>query len=120
MTDDLTGQRHGFYKMEKYLIADSYMHEVAWDWATGVDITFTSPHTLAKNPFTTADIGNFVAYSDTCFSCDILLEKPMYITRANTVIDTMHSTFYFVLCDDTDDGKDNPHWAIADIKEITE
>ncbi len=120
MTDDLKGKTHGFYNMEKYLIADSYLHNVAWEWATGVDITFTSPHTLAKNPFTTAEASNFVSYSDTCFSCDVLLEKPMYITRANTVIDKIYSTFYFVYCDDTDDGRDNPHWAIADIQKIAE
>ena len=120
MTDDLGGKTHGFYTMEKNLIANSYMHEVAWEWATGVDITFTSPHTLAKNPFTTAEATNFVAYSDTCFSCDILLEKPMYIKKANTVIDKIYSTFYFVYCDDTDNGRDDPHWAIADIQKIAE
>ncbi len=120
MTDDLGGKTHGFYNMEKHLIADSYLRDVAWKWATGVDITFTSPHTLSKNPFTTAEVSNFVSYSDTCFSCDVLLEKPMHIKKANTVTDKIYSTFYFVYCDDTDDGRDNPHWAIADIQKIAE
>ncbi len=120
MTDDLGGAKHGFYEMEKYLIADSYLREVAWKWATGVDITFTSPHTLAKDPFTTAEAANFISYGDNCFSCDIILEKPMYIKKANTVIDKIHSTFFFVYCDDTDNGKDDPHWAIADIQKIDE
>lgn len=120
MTDDLDGAKHGFYEMEKYLIAESYLRDVAWKWATGVDITFTSPHTLDKNPFTVEEAINFVAYGDNCFSCDITLEKPMHIKKANTVTDRIHSTFFFVYRDDTDNGKDDPHWAIADIQKIAE
>lgn len=120
MTDDLAGAKHGFYEMEKYLIADSYLREVALKWATGVDITFTSPHTLSKNPFTTEEATNFVSYGDNCFSCDITLEKTMHIKKANTVIDKINSTFFFVYHDDTDNGKDDPHWAIADIQKIAE
>jgi hypothetical protein len=40
----------------------------------------------------------------------------MYLTgTGQTRVDTINSTFYFVYYDDTDDGEDNPHWAIADM-----
>ncbi|MBQ9861390.1 MAG: hypothetical protein IJO75_03935, partial [Clostridia bacterium] len=42
MTRDLNGERYGFYQLAEHLIEDSYLRNVAWKWATGVDITFTS------------------------------------------------------------------------------
>ncbi len=120
MTRDLWGPRYGFYQMEGYLIKGSYLHTVAWQWVTGVDITFTSGHTLANPAFQVAEATNFVVYGDTAFSCDIHLEKELYLSRGGVVNDVIHSTFYFVYCDDTDDGKNNPHWAIADKRDILE
>ncbi len=119
MTRDLTGERYGFYKLAEHLINDSYLRNVAWKWATGVDITFTSSHSLRNPPFQVAEVTNFVAYGPNAFSCDILLEKELLLHRDATVVpDKMHSTFYFVYYDDTDNGQDDPHWAIADKRDI--
>ncbi len=118
MTRDLTGDRYGFYKLAEHLIDDSYLRDVAWKWATGVDITFTSKHTLRNPPFQVAEVSNFAAYGDKAFSCDILLEKELVLYGSTVVPDKMHSTFYFVYYDDTDNGKEDPHWAIADKRDI--
>ena len=50
---------------------------------------------------------------------DIRFTKHMYLTRTGeNVDDTLNDRFYFVRCDDTDDGKDNPAWKLATMKEI--
>lgn len=118
MTQDLVGKTNGYYQISPYLIDGSYLQGVAWKWATGIDITFTSTHTLENPPFCTEKISNFVKYSDDCFSCDILLEKNMHLSTGMTVKDTINSTFYFVRYDDTDNGIDDAHWVFVDYKEI--
>lgn len=118
MTRDLTGANYGFHKLAEHLIEDSYLRDVAWKWATGVDITFTSKHSLRNPPFQVAEVTNFVAYGADAFSCDILLEKDLVLYGSKFVKDTMHSTFYFVYYDDTDNGTDDPHWAIVDKHDI--
>lgn len=118
MTQDLDGKNNGYYKISPYLIDDSYLQGVAWKWATGIDITFTSAHTLENPPFCTEKISNYTVYSDECFSCDILLEKNMHLSTGMTVKDTINSTFYFIKYDDTDNGIDDAHWVLVDYKEI--
>ncbi|MDE6579838.1 MAG: hypothetical protein K2K41_04815, partial [Ruminiclostridium sp.] len=120
MTDDLKGDKHGFYAMAKYLFKDSDMYNRAWEWATGPDILYTSLHTLAYPPFTQEEVKNFIAYSDKCFSCEIFLEKPLYLNVGGTATDTTHSVFYFGLMDDTDNGVDDPHWGIIDAVSVFE
>lgn len=120
MTKDLKGKINGFYTMAEYLFKDSELYNRAWEWATGMDITFTSIHTLAYPPFTREEIKNFISYTDKCFSCEILLEKPLYLNTGRTVTDTMYSKFYFGYIDDTDNGKDDPHWGIIDAVSILE
>lgn len=121
MTRDLSGTRYGFYRLEEYLIKDSYLRQVAWKWATGVDITFTSRHTLGNPPFQVAEVSNFVTYGTNAFSCDIHLEKQLRLTATGAKVnDVINSTFYFVYYDDTDNGKDDPHWAIADKQDIAQ
>lgn len=118
MTDDIGGARHGFNTMAQYLISGTPQYERAREWAGSIDITFISAHTLLNPPFTTAEADNFVFYNDKCFSCEILLEKPLKITTGD-IVDKIHSTFFFGFIDDTDDGVDNPHWGIVDISGIT-
>ncbi len=96
MTNDLIGTTNGYNIMAEYLIKDSYLAEKAYKWATGIDITFTSIHTLDNPPFTNEVVTDYVRYSDECFSCLIKFEKPMYLNSGKTVIDKMNSTFYFV------------------------
>ena len=119
MTADLAGGTNGYYTILPYLINGSHRQAAARSWATGIDITFTSTHTLENPAFHTAEIGNFVIYSENCFSCDIKLGKTMHLTRTGTTVeDSIHSTFYFVKYDDTDNGVNDPHWAIADFRDI--
>lgn len=118
MTQDLEGKNNGYYKISPYLISGSYLQGVAWKWATGIDITFTSDHTLRNPPFCTEKVTNYIVYSDDCFSCDILLEKIMDLSTGMQVTDTINSTFYFVKYDDTDNGIDDAHWVLVDYKEI--
>ena len=116
MTRDLSGTNNGFYTMADYLVNGSYYYKIAYDWATGIDITFTSAHTLGDPIFTNVVVDDYVKYTDNCFSCHIYFDKDMYLTRTGeTAHDTTDSTFIFVYYDDSDDGVDNPHWAIADM-----
>ncbi len=96
MTNDLIGTTNGYNIMAEYLIKDSYLAEKAYKWATGIDITFTSIHTLDNPPFKNEVVTDYVRYSDKCFSCLVKFEKPMYLNSGKTVVDSMNSTFYFV------------------------
>ena len=97
-----------FKELEQYLIKDSYQHEVAVKYATGVDIKFISGHGLANPPFTKESVTNFVWISDNCFSVDISFVKHMILNVGSRVNDPMNDRFYFVKYDDTDDGVSNP------------
>ncbi len=119
MTQDLTGSNNGYGQLSPYLIKGSYLQDVAWQWATGIDITFTSSHTLKDPPFQVENVSNYVVYSENCFSCDIRLEKKLVLTRTGEEVDdVIHSTFYFVKYDSTDNGKDDPRWVLVDYREI--
>ena len=118
MTQDLTGANNGYSQLSPYLIKGSYLQDVAWQWATGLDITFTSAHSLKDPPFQVEEISNYVVYSDSCFSCDIRLEKKMVLKTGAEVDDVIHSTFYFVKYQDS--GKNSPNWVLVDYREIQE
>lgn len=120
MTQDLTGSNNGYGQLSPYLIKGSYLQDVAYQWATGIDITFTSSHTLKDPPFQVETVSNYVVYADTCFSCDIRLEKKMVLRTGEEVDDIINSTFYFVKYDNTDNGKDDARWFLADYREILE
>lgn len=113
MSDDMP-----FSQFEQYMILDSYQYNVALQYATGVDITFTSSHTLANPAFTDNVVTNFVWLSDNSFSVDISFVKHMILKSGKRVDDPMNDRFYFVKYDDTDDEIDNPTWKIASMKEI--
>lgn len=110
MTADLGGNMYGFDKMARYLMPDSYLYGVAKNWATGVDITFTSVHTLNRPPFSDESVKNFTIYGDDCFSCDVYLTKVMHLNTGANVTDVLKCRFYFVR---SADG-----WLVADIIEI--
>ena len=113
MSDDLS-----FSRIDDYLIPSSYQYEVARKYATGVDITFTSAHTLADPAFTDSEVSNFAWITEDCFSVDIRFVKHMRLRSGAMVDDPMNDRFYFVRYDDTDDGADNPAWKLASMKEI--
>lgn len=110
MTADLGGAKYGFEQIEKFLLPDSYLMDVAHKWATGVDITFTSVHTLDNPPFSEESVSGYVKYSDTCFSADVKLRKTMHLNSGEDVTDTMNCRFYYIQKDGV--------WYVADIQEI--
>ena len=109
MTADLNGNSHGLAKVQEFLIPGSAYDDMAKGWASGVDITFTSAHTLKNPPFQNVTVDEYISYTPDCFSCHIYFDKPMYLTRTGeTVTDTTDSTFLFVRYD----GK----WCLADMQ----
>lgn len=112
MTDDLGGNDNGFGQIAKELLKGSYLYDVAYRWANGVDITFTSIHILKDPPFGKEIVADYRAYSARLFSCRVYLEKYMRLNSGLHVTDAMHSTLWFSL---TDDG-----WKLTAMQEITE
>ena len=115
MTKDLSGESNGFHTVAQYLIKDSYYYTMAREYATGIDITFVSAHTLKPETFTNIKVDDYVRYNDNCYSCHIYFEKNMTLKTGRDMVDVTDSTFIFVNYDDTDDGNDNPHWCIVDM-----
>ncbi len=113
MSNDLA-----FSEISKYMIKNSYQYEVARKYATGADITYTSPHSLRTPPFTEDLVTNFQWISENSFSVDISFVKHMVLEVGTRVDDPMNDRFYFVKYDTTDDGKDNPTWKMISMKEI--
>ncbi|MBQ8821931.1 MAG: hypothetical protein IJZ82_04765 [Lachnospiraceae bacterium] len=107
-----------FAEVKPHLIKDSYQYEVARKYATGVDIKFTSQHTLLNPAFSEEKVSNFMFLAENCFSVDISFVKHMQLRTGKKVDDAMNDRFYFVKYDDTDDGVENPTWKIASMKEI--
>lgn len=121
LTDDLEGRLHGYYNIRKYLIDDSNIEKFAYNWATGVDITFVSSHTLLNPTFTNEKISNFEIYNENAFSCEVYLQKNLKLKSGGKVIeDKMNDRMYFAYYDDTDDGKENPEWKLVNMQAVTE
>lgn len=120
MTQDLAGPLNGLETIQKYLIRDSYYWDIAESYARGVDITFISSHTLPASPYSDIAVTDYIPYGEDCYSCHIYFKKTMLLTSGARRTNTIDSTFYFVYYDDSDDGVDNPHWAIADMLATTD
>lgn len=121
LTDDLEGRLHGYYNISKYLIDDSDIKKFAYSWATGVDITFVSSHTLLNPTFTDEKISNFEIYNENAFSCEVYLQKNLKLKSGGKKIeDKMNDRMYFAYYDETDDGKDNPAWKLVNMQSVTE
>ena len=106
-----------FSRIRDYLIPGSYQYEVAWKYATGEDITFTSAHTLLDPAFTGNTVANFTWITGDCFSVDISFVKHMRLRTGKLVDDPMNDRFYFVRYDDPESGE-GPAWKLASMKEI--
>lgn len=107
-TDDLKGGSHGLETVRKFLIPDSYYDNLAKGWASGVDITFTSAHTLSNPAFENVNVDHYIRYTDDCFSCHIDFDKPMHLTRTgDNIVDSTHSTYLF--------AKYNGNWCMVDM-----
>ncbi|MCD8332077.1 MAG: hypothetical protein LUB63_06090 [Oscillospiraceae bacterium] len=117
MTDDLGGARHSVAQVQRYLIPDSYLYEMAGAYASGIDITFVSNHSL--DGFTGEKVSNCIQYSQSCFSCDVYFEKNMTLTKdGSTRTDVFYSRVYFVLI--SDETLADPGWYMADMQSILE
>ena len=111
LTDDLNGYFHGFTKLTPYLIKDSYMYQMAYNWSHNVDITFVSRHSLKNPVFTNEYVKNCTVYNENAFKCEVNLEKNMVVNGQDKV-DTLHDYLYFV---NYEGG-----WKLVDMKSITE
>ncbi len=118
LTNDLGGTRRGFDKLSINLVKSSYMWNMAYSWATGVDITFVSRHTLKNPTFTNESVSDYIIYNENAFSCLVHLEKNM-IVSGQTKVDTINDRLYFIYLDDKDDGINNATWRLVDMKNVT-
>ena len=99
LTADLGGERYGLYKLTPNLIEGTSIYKRAYNWATQVDITFTSLHSLDKETFTNVKVDNYVVYNELAFSVDIYLEKNMTLINGEKRVDVINDTFYFAYYD---------------------
>lgn len=99
LTADLGGERYGLYKLTPNLIERTSIYKRAYNWATQVDITFTSLHTLDNETFTNIKVDNYVVYNELAFSVDIYLEKNMTLINGEKRVDVINDTFYFAYYD---------------------
>ena len=109
---------YSFSRLKQYILPKSYQYDVAYKYATSIDYTFVSSHTLFDPPFVDNLVTNFVWITDDCFSVDISFVKRMNVARVGAVDDPMNDRFYFVKYDSTNDKVDNPVWMLASMKEI--
>ena len=119
MTNDLPGASHGLGTVQQYLIKDSYYWNMAKDYAYGVDITFISDHVISNPPYSNVVADEYRSYGPNAYSCHIAFEKNMLLAGGSPYVSKFDSTIYFVYYDDSDDGVDNPHWAIVDMISTT-
>ena len=110
LTDDLSGSYHGYSTIKEYLIEDTHLWNMAYNWAHGVDITFVSNHTLLG--FDNEKVSDCELYSDKAFSCEVYLEKNMRLRSGKAKQDIMHDRLYFAYYEDA--------WKLVSMKAITE
>lgn len=99
LTADLPGERYGLYTLTPNLVEGTALYKRAYSWATNVDITFTSMHTLDKDTFTNVKMNGFTVYNANAFSVDIYLEKNMTLVNGEKRVDTLNDTFYYAYID---------------------
>lgn len=99
LTADLPGERYGLYTLTSNLVEGTALYKRAYSWATNVDITFTSMHTLDKDTFTNVKMNGFTVYNENAFSVDIYLEKNMTLVNGEKRVDTLNDTFYYAYID---------------------
>ncbi len=118
VSKDLAGQNYGLYEIAQYLIPNSYQYKIATNYAYGIDITFTSIHTLKDPPFTDETVTNFIRITEDCFSVDVSFSKHMILSNGE-LVDSMNERLYFVKYDDPANDWDTPAWKLASMKEMS-
>lgn len=115
LTDDLKGAKHGVGQILPYLVPDSYLHEMAGDYARGVDITFVSGHVLDR--FAEESVSDYIKYGEDCFSCEVYFEKNMTLLKGGRRTDVFHNRLYFVWLEDLS-VVEKPGWYLADMQAV--
>ncbi|MEG1150151.1 MAG: hypothetical protein RSE17_02545 [Bacilli bacterium] len=100
LTKDLTGPSYGLNTINEYLVKNSDISKLAYNWAHSIDITFTSFHSLKNPTFTNEQVSNCVIYSDTVFSCNSYLEKNMIVAKSDRV-DKLNEKVFYTKIDNT-------------------
>lgn len=113
MTNDVGGAYHGRNIVREgcKLLPGSNLYELATNWASSVDITFVSRHTITG--WTNGTVTNYVKYSDDLLSCDVYLEKNMHLTTGADRTDVFNNRMFFVNI--TDSSIATPGWYLADM-----
>jgi hypothetical protein len=83
LTRDLVGPLYGLEEARARFVKGSDFWDLAYDYATGVDITFVSGHSLVS--FTNEAVTDYIRYSEKCFSCTVYFEKNMRLTRSGAM-----------------------------------
>ncbi len=97
-SNDLTGRRHGFGTLQKYLVPNTDFYIQAEKYSREEDLSFASTHNTPE--FIAENVSDYVYYSDDLFSCHVYLEKKMFIVQNQAdIIDTTSSTFFFYFHD---------------------
>ncbi len=92
----------GFDYLAENLIKGTDLYQRGYNWATQVDIQFTSIHTL--NSMTGQKVSNITIYNDNAFSAEVEVDKNMTIQSngenpAFDKTDKFHEMMYFVYYD---------------------
>ncbi|MBR0132978.1 MAG: phosphodiester glycosidase family protein [Lachnospiraceae bacterium] len=112
---DLTGTGYGLATVQAVLVKDSDYYNQAQAYSKSVDITFISDH--KSNGYAAENVTDYIEYGPDCYSVRVQVTKKLHLNRTGeNITDTFDSILFFVNVDDTDDGADNPHWAIADMQ----
>ena len=108
--NDLTGDLHGYYTIEQYLVPDSDMCTLAYQYATSQDIGWTSNHVLLDPPFTDETVSNVIKYDDNTASVDVALKMHMVLDRGAERTDSIHTTLYLIRLDDA--------WKVINTRDV--
>ncbi len=113
MTNDVGGAYHGRNTVRKQcmLLPGSNLYELATNWASSVDITFVSHHSITG--WANESVTNYVKYNDDFFSCDVYLEKNMHLTTGADRTDVFDNRMFFVNI--RDESIAAPGWYLADM-----
>lgn len=109
-------------EIQNHLIVGSYQYEEAKKYAGGIDISFTSPHTLKDPIFTKQVVSNCTVITDDCFSVDVYLVKPMDLLSGGvywkTVDDLFNERLYFIRYDDPNNNNDTDTWKLVGMRAL--
>ncbi len=100
LTMDLVDEYpYGFDILSRNLIEGTDLYQKGYNWATQVDITFTSIHSL--NSMTNQKVSNITIYNENAFSAEVEVDKNMTIQGSPVFdkTDKFHELMYFVYYD---------------------